>query len=508
MWKPHFTFLQELDKVIETEYNFYGILPEREGNMEEHKHSRGSWGSNFGFLMAAVGSAVGLGNLWGFPYKMGVNGGFAFLVLYIILAIVVGVTVMLGELVLGRKTGRGVVGTYNMLTKRLHFLGYCGVLCGFLIFAFYSVLGGLVLRYCIGYAMELFGASGFLAPDTGVFFTDAISNPASMVGYCAIFMFVTFLIVAGGVNGGIERFTKIAMPALAIILVGIIIFVACQPGAAEGYRFVFQPSLAPLEENFVGVLKAAAGQMFFSLSLGLGVMMTYGSFLSKKENLQRNAVFIVASDSIVALLAGMAIMPACAAFGVEYGQGPGLLFVSMQTVFANMGSVGPLIGFLFYLLVLIAAVTSSISMLEICSTFAIDRRIDAGKPPRRKLVSGLFTLAVFIVALPVALDALGGDGVLPAPYQLLGLAADQVKTWNDCWLDFYDCISEGVLMPLGAMLMSLLIGWKLKIGVVQKECEQCGNRFAAKKYFNFCFRYLVPAAMIFILGAQLYDFFF
>ena len=496
------------DKVIREYPSADRCLPEREENME-HSHARGSWGSNFGFLMAAVGSAVGLGNLWGFPYKMGVNGGFAFLLVYIVLAAVVGVTVMLGELALGRKTGRGVVGTYRALTKRFRFLGYCGVVCGLLILAFYAVLGGLVLRYCVGYAVELFGSSGFAAPVTGVFFADAISHPGSMVGYYAVFLLITYLIVAGGVNGGIEKFAKIAMPALAAILVGIILFVACQPGAGAGYSFVFMPSFAPFQEDFIGVLKAAAGQMFFSLSLGLGCMMTYGSFLNKKENLQRNAVFIVTADSIVALLAAMAIMPACAAFGVEFGGGPGLLFISMQTVFSNMGGIGPLIGLLFYILVLIAAVTSSISMLEICSTFAIDRRIDAGKTPRRRTLTGVFVLVVFVLGLPVALDALGGGGAtLPAPYELLGLTAEQSKIWSASWLDFYDCIAEGVLMPLGAMLMSVLIGWVLKPRVVQEECEQCGNRYSAARYFSVCFKVLVPVSMFLILLAQLYDFFF
>lgn len=473
----------------------------------DQNQSRGSWGSNFGFLMAAVGSAVGLGNLWGFPYKMGSNGGFAFLIVYLILAVVVGMTVMLGELALGRKTGRGVVGTYRMLTRRFTFLGYAGVVCGFLILAFYSVLGGLVLRYCVAYVIEIFGGTGLVAPETGVFFVDAIYNAKAMIIYFAIFLALTIGIVAAGVNGGIEKFTKIAMPALAAILVAIIVYVACQPGAMEGYRFVFQPNLEPFQTNPIGVIKSAAGQMFFSLSLGLGCMMTYGSFLSKKENLQKNSAFIVLSDTIVAVLAAMAIMPACAAFGVEYGAGPGLLFVSMQTVFTNMGTIGAFVGFAFYFLVFIAALTSSISMLEIGASFLVDKRLDQGRKPNRPAVSVAYGLVAFVAGLPVALDALGNGGAtISAPYELLGLAGEQIKMWNDCWLDVYDFIAEGVLMPLGAMLMSIIIGWILKPKTIEEECELCGNRFVLRKYFSVCFRFLVPIGMFCILLFQLYDF--
>ncbi|MBE6948809.1 MAG: sodium-dependent transporter [Ruminococcaceae bacterium] len=478
--------------------------------------SRGQWGSTFGFLMAAVGSAVGLGNIWGFPYKMGSNGGFAFLLVYIIMVIFVGIIVMLGELALGRKTGRGAVGAYVALSKKYKWVGMMGVASGFLILSFYSVLGGMVLRYAVGYLVSMFGADGFAGAGTG-FFGFLLYDYKGMLLCYVIFMLINIVIVMGGIKGGIEKFSSIAMPALFFMLLAVIIYVACQPGAGEGYAFMFKPDFTALKEDFLGVVRTAAGQMFFSLSLGMGCMITYGSYLAKNENLQRNAVIIPVADSIIAILAGCAVMPACAAFGVDFGAGPGLLFASMQTVFSNMGGfAGNLMGFLFYFLVLLAAITSSISLLEVCTTYAIDKRIDAGKDPARKKITVIYAAIIFVVGLPVALDALGSGGAaIPAPYELLGLSGDAIKGWNDCWLDVYDLISEGILMPLGALVMSLIIGWKLsptrkhrdRENLIVLECQEGGHTFKAYKFFDICFKYIVPFGMLIVLYGQIVSFF-
>jgi len=206
----------------------------------------------------------------------------------------------------------------------------------------------------------------------------------------------------------------------------------------------------------------------------------------------------------------MAVMPACAAFGVDYGRGPGLLFASMQTVFANMGSFGNFVGFMFYFLVFIAAVTSSISLLEVCTTYQIDKNIAKGKDPNRKKVSCIYALIIFVIGLPVALDALGSGGAaVKAPFEILGLTAGGpgYAMWNDCWLDLYDMISEGVLMPLGAMVMSILIGWVWKPKLIKDECEASGVAFKAYKYFDVCFKFIVPVVMAIVLYAQVMDFF-
>ncbi len=476
------------------------------------ENNRGQWGTNFGFLMAAIGSAVGLGNIWGFPYKMGMSGGFAFLLIYLVLVALVGVVVMLGELALGRKTGKGAVGAYVELSRKYTWVGFMGVGSGFLILSFYSVLGGMVMRYMIGYALQLLGLDGFAAQGSG-FFGYMLYDYGGVLFFYALFMVVTMLIVMGGIEKGIEKFTSIAMPALFAILLFVIVYVALQPGAGAGYAFMFKPDFSVFsnpEIGFFGVLKSAAGQMFFSLSLGMGCMITYGSYLSKSENLQKNSIIIPIADTIIAIMAGMAVMPACAAFGVDFGRGPGLLFVSMQTVFENMGSFGNFVGFLFYFLVFIAAVTSSISLLEVCTTFQIDRTIAKGKEPNRKKVSCMYAIVIFVIGLPVALDALGSGGAaLKAPFEILGIEAGGAgyAMWNDCWLDFYDMISEGVLMPLGALVMSVLIGWVWKTDIVSKECEESGVAFKGHKYFSFCFKYVVPVAMAIVLYAQIMDYF-
>lgn len=476
------------------------------------ENNRGQWKSSFGFLMAAVGSAVGLGNIWGFPYKMGKNGGFAFLIIYLTLVFTVGIIVMLGELALGRKTGKGAVGTYIELSQKYKWLGFMGVIAGFFILSFYSVLGGMVMRYAVGYLLRIFGVDGFAGQGTK-FFSYLLYNYGEMLLFYALFMIGTLIIVMGGIEKGIEKFTSVAMPALFFILLFVIIFISFQPGAAEGYAFMFKPNFAVFSDpkiGFFGVLKAAAGQMFFSLSIGMGCMITYGSYLAKDVKLQKNSMLIPLADTLIALMAGMAVMPACAAFGVDFGDGPGLLFVSMQTVFENMGSIGDIMGFLFYFLVFIAAITSSISILEVCTAFQIDMNSFKGKKSDRKKISLIYALIIFVIGLPVALDALGnGNALVKAPYEMLGytIGGAGYAGWNDRWLDLYDLISEGVLMPIGALAMSLLIGWVWKTDIIKEECEKNGHKFIGYKYYDVCFKFIVPIMMILILYIQLTGFF-
>lgn len=472
------------------------------------ENNRGSFGSNLGFILAAVGSAVGLGNIWGFPYKMGLNGGFAFLLIYLVLAIFVGLAVMIGELAIGRKTGMSPVAAYRKLSKKFTWMGYMAVIVPFLILCFYFVLGGMVMRYALSYLTAIFGWDTWGVPVTE-FFGTFICNGASVVIWTAIFIALNAFIVAAGVAGGIEKFCKIGMPALFVMLLAVIIYVAVQPGAMDGYKFMFGWNIEPLKTDFLGVLKAAAGQMFFSLSLGMGAMITYGSYLQKKESVQKNAVIIIVCDTLVAIMAGMIVMPACAAFlNGEYGGGPGLLFASMQQVFFNMGYVGNIIGFLFYGLVFIAAISSSMSLLEVITSFKVDQNIEAGKAPGRKKYAIIAAVIIFVFCLPVALDALG-TGVekgapIAYPAELFGI---EVKGWNDCWLDFYDMLSEGIMMPLGAMVMAFMIGWIWKIDMVVEECELSGHKFWGKTFFDICYKIITPIGMAFVLYAQIMTFF-
>ena len=517
------------------------------------KSNREGFGSNFGFIMATVGSAVGLGNIWGFPYKMGLNGGFAFLLIYLILAVFVGLAVMVGELAIGRKTGLSPIAAYRKLSKKFVFLGYMAVIVPFIILCFYMVLGGMCMRYAGGYLLAMFGVDTWGVTDISTYFGIFSSNGLEMVIWTLVFVCINAVIVAAGIGGGIEKFCNVGMPCLFVMLLIVIIYVAVQPGAMGGYQFMFGVNMEPLQKDFLGVLKTAAGQMFFSLSLGMGIIITYGSYLDKQEKLQKNAVIVVIMDTLVAIMAGMIVMPACYAFldGNTTG-GPGLLFKSMQMVFANMGGfIGNLMGFLFYFLVFIAAISSSMSLLEACTATRVDSNIAKGKAPNRKVVVIVLSILIAIFALPNALDGIGagtsGGATIGTPAEVLGIqwkdagditefdsnttyyteadgqytevAADAafdanetyyvsgVKGWNDCWLDFYDMLSEGVLMPVGAMIMAFAIGWIWKMDFVVEECEASGHKFWGKGFFNICYKFITPIGMLIVLYGQFLTYF-
>ena len=476
--------------------------------MEERK----GFGSNFGFLMAAVGSAVGLGNIWGFPNKMGASGGFTFLIIYLILAALCGFIVMVGELALGRKTGKGAVGAYKVLSKKFKWLGWLGIASAFFIMSFYCALGGYCIKYLVLNVGNLFNAGfGTNGLSGGEVFTNFISNQGQSVLFGLIFVVITMLIVMGGVGGGIEKVCSIGMPALFVMLIICIIRACTLENAVDGLKYMFVPGWAVANgviekaPNFFTVLSTAGGQMFFSLSLGMGAMITYGSYLNKKENLEKNAVMIVVLDTLVALMAGLCVIPARFALDPEGALGgPSLLFVTMQNVFDRMGAVGPIFGILFYLLVVFAAISSSISLLEVIVAHFVDAAREKGKGDKRKSYSLIATAIISLLCILVCLDGLGSQGIAPA--DILGIA--EPKAWAADWLDFFDCISEGIFMPLGALLMSLMIGWEIGPDVVKEEAEQEGNSFKSYGFFKFCVKFITPLCMILILWGQIQSFFF
>ena len=481
--------------------------------MEERK----GFGSNFGFLMAAIGSAVGLGNIWGFPNKMGANGGFTFLIIYLILAACCGFIVMMGELALGRKTGRGAIGAYKVLSKRFKWLGWLGVLSAFLILGFYCALGGYCLKYVTLNVGNLFHAGfGTGTLDGAGVFGALMANQGEAVIYGLIFVALTMIIVMGGVGGGIEKVCSVGMPALFVMLVICIIRSCTLEGASEGLKYMFVPGWALANgiikeaPNFFSVVSTAGGQMFFSLSLGMAAMITYGSYLDKKENLQKNAIIIVVMDTLVALMAGLCVIPGRFALDPTGTLGgPSLLFVTMQNVFDRMGAAGPIFGILFYLLVVFAAVSSSISLLEAVVAHFVDKARDEGKGDKRKLYSLIGAIGAGILCVIVCLDALGNAGISPA--DILGMRvdpSDEVPTWSADWLDFFDCIAEGILMPLGALLMSIMYGWELGPEVVHAEATCEGQKFGAYGWFKICIKYITPLAMLLVLYGQIKEFFF
>ena len=477
--------------------------------MEERK----GFGSNFGFLMAAVGSAVGLGNIWGFPNKMGANGGFTFLVIYLILAACCGIIVMVGELALGRKTGRGAVGAYRALSKKFKWLGWLGILSAFLILFFYCALGGYCIKYVVLNVGDLFGAGfGSNGLNGAEVFGAFMDNQMEAVIYGLIFVLLTMIIVMGGIGGGIEKVCSVGMPALFIILLICIVRACTLPGAVDGLKYMFVPGWA-LENgvikeapDFLTVLSTAGGQMFFSLSLGMGAMITYGSYLHKKENIEKNALLIVIMDTLVALMAGLCVIPGRFALDPTGSLGgPSLLFVTMQNVFHKM-PLGALFGILFYLLVVFAAISSSISLLEVIVAHFCDKARDAGKGDKRKTYSLIAAVFVGLGCILICMDSLGGAGI--SPFNILGMDPENLPMWSDCWLDFFDCISEGILMPLGALLMCLCIGWELGPKMVDDECCLEGQSFKMKGFFNICVKFITPLCMLLVLYGQIREFFF
>ena len=487
--------------------------------MEERK----GFGTNFGFLMAAVGSAVGLGNIWGFPNKMGASGGFTFLVIYLILAVLCGFIVMVGELALGRKTHHGAVGAYKALSKKFKWMGWLGILSAFFILFFYCALGGYCIKYTVLNIGDLFHA-GFganaLAETAATngnslgaeVFGAFMSSPTEAIVYGLIFVAITMIIVIGGIGGGIEKVCSVGMPALFVALVICIIRACTLEGAVDGLKYMFVPGWAVANgviekaPDFLTVLATAGGQMFFSLSLGMGAMITYGSYLQKKENIQKNALLIVVMDTLVALMAGLCVMPGRFALDPNGTLGgPKLLFITMQNVFDRMGGFGPIFGILFYLLVVFAAISSSISLLEVIVAHFVDKARDAGKGDKRKPYTLIAAACVGLGCILVCADALGTTGF--APGNLLGMTGD-LPTWAADWLDFWDMLSEGIMMPLGALLMSLMIGWELGPDMVKNECEASGHAMSGFGFFKICAKFITPLCMVLILYGQIKEFFF
>ena len=487
--------------------------------MEERK----GFGTNFGFLMAAVGSAVGLGNIWGFPKKMGASGGFTFIIIYLILAVLCGFIVMVGELAIGRKTGKGAVEAYHVLSKKFKWMGWMGILSAFFILFFYCALGGYCIKYVVLNVGDLFGA-GFgsnalaaVADANGTsvgaeVFGAFLGNPTEAIIYGLIFVAITMIIVIGGIGGGIEKVCSVGMPALFVMLLICIVRACTLDGAVNGLKYMFVPGWAVANgvidkaPDFLTVLATAGGQMFFSLSLGMGAMITYGSYLQKKENLQKNAILIIVMDTLVALMAGLCVIPGRFALDPDGTLGgPKLLFITMQNVFSRMGGLGPIFGILFYLLVVFAAVSSSISLLEVIVAHFVDKARDAGKGDKRKTYTLIAAACVGLGCILVCADALGSTGF--APGNLLGMTGE-LPTWAADWLDFWDMLSEGIMMPLGALLMSLMIGWEIGPEVVKDECEQSGHAMSGYGFFKVCVKFITPLCMILILYGQIKEFFF
>jgi len=441
-----------------------------------NEKERDQWGSKTGFILAAAGSAVGLGNLWKFPYTAGSNGGGAFVVVYIVMLFLVGFTLMMSELVLGRHTQLSAVGAYRKVKEKWAWVGFIGVIASFLILTFYSVIGGWVLKYIVTAFSGGFNTTD-LSTLEGIF-TSFIGNPVQPLIYHGVFMAITLAIVMGGVSGGIEKFSKILMPGLFIMMVIIMIRSVTLPGAMEGVEFLLKPDFSKINGS---VILAAAGQVFFSLSLGMGVIIAYGSYLGKNENLVESAFFIPLIDTIIALLAGLTILPAVFALGFDPGGGPGLLFITLPGVFAKM-PLGSFFAILFFILVLFAAVTSSISLLE----SAVSVCIDQFKWNRKAATIGL-ALVAFLIGIPSSLanGPVMGDMVF-------------IKGLN--FFDSMSYLAESILLPLAGLLLAIFIGWVWGVDKAIVEATNNGKvKFGLAPVWGFLIKWVVPVAIFVIL---------
>ncbi|ABW20131.1 sodium-dependent transporter [Alkaliphilus oremlandii] len=440
------------------------------------KKERDQWGSKLGFIFAAAGSAVGLGNLWKFPYLAGQNGGGVFVVIYLGLVLLIGFTLMMAELVLGRNTQLSPVGAFRKIKQKWAWVGGIGVLASFLIVTYYSVIGGWIIKYIVS---ALTGA--FNTTDLGTLesvFVNFIGAPVEPLIYHGIFMLITLGIVMGGISGGIEKASKILMPGLFIMMVVLMVRSITLPGAMAGVEYLLKPDFSKLN---MGVVVSALGQVFFSLSLGMGVMVTYGSYLPKDENLVESSLIIPALDTIIALLAGLTILPAVFALGFDPSGGPGLLFITLPGVFAKM-PFGSFFAVLFFVLVLFAAVTSSISLLEA----AVSLTVDQFKWERKKATIGLGILA-FLIGVP---SSLANGPVLGNMTFIAGTN----------FFDSMGIITDNLLLPLAALTLSIFVGWVWGTDKAVAEATNGGKvKFALAKTWSIAIKYVAPIAIGYIL---------
>ncbi len=438
---------------------------------------RENWGSKIGFIMAAAGSAVGLGNIWKFPYTAGENGGGAFVLVYLVFVALIGFSVMLTEFAVGRRKNLAAVGAFKSVDRRWTFAGVLGVLSGFLIMGFYPVVGGWALAYIFKVLGGLLNNPGAIGDVFGAFITGTTEPLMWMV----LYLILNIVIVVKGVASGIEKAGKILMPLLFAILIVIAIKGLTLPGAMAGMEFLFRPDFSKLNGT---VVLAALGQAFFSLSLGMGCMITYGSYLNKQENLIQNAAIVTSMDTAVALLAGIAMFPAMFAFGMEPAAGPGLVFVVVPSIFAEMGSVGTLFAALFFIALTVAALTSSVSLLEVVVAFLIDEK----KFSRPKAVFSSSTVMAILCVL--ASLSLGGLGP-----KLFGIGA----------FDVFDLITDKVFLAIGGMLLCIFAGWRLNKEDLYNEITNNGAiKFGVFEGWYTLVKYIIPItiALVAISGIQ------
>ena len=456
------------------------------------KEKRNSFSGSLGFVLAAAGSAIGLGNIWRFPYLAAKDGGGIFLAIYVVLALTFGFTLLTTEVAIGRKTKQSPLTAYGKLQKKWGFLGIIACVIPMIILPYYCAIGGWVFKYFLAFLTQ----SGAAAAATDGFFTGFITSKAEPVVMMGIFMTVTSLVIFLGVNKGIESFSKILMPILILLVIGIAVFSVrisytdaegITRTGWEGFKIYVIPNFEGMTiKSFFTVLLDAMGQLFYSLSVAMGIMITYGSYVKDENNLVKSINQIEIFDTMVAFLAGVMIIPAVFVFMGREGMaasGPGLMFISLPKVFAEMGTMGRFIGCLFFAMVLFAAITSSISIMEA----VVSSLMDKFQWSRTRAVA-----VEFIIALLGGLAVCFGYNFWYFDLTLPNGTVGQI-------LDVMDYVSNYVLMPVVAIGTCILIGWILKPETVTNEVMKNGEKFGRKKLYIVMLKYITPVLLVILL---------
>ena len=434
-------------------------------------------------VMAMAGSAIGLGNIWRFPYMVGKNGGAAFIIVYLLSAFLLSLPILLSESIIGRRTHAGTFGAMEKLAPgtRWKWLGFLTVISPLIILSFYSVVGGWSIEYLIKAAGSGFGE------DVSSIFGEFIAGPWAPLICHTVFLLMTVFVVSAGVKGGIERFNRISLPLLFVLIVVIMVYSLTLPGSSEGVRYLLKPDFSKITPS---VVASAMGQSFFSLSLGVGTILTYSSYMKKEENLFSSGLGTAVFDLLFALLAGFAIMPAVFAAGIEPGAGPGLIFETLPYIFAHMEAFAPwfsrTVSILFFLTIVIAALTSSISMCEVGVAYLVEER----RMTRRKASALVF----------------GGTWLLGALCSLSFGPLSGVKILGRTIFDFCDFLTSDYLMTFGSLLFVLFVGWKMKALAVRDEFTNGGTLRGNGRIFPivwFLIRYIAPLVILTIFVTNL-----
>lgn len=447
--------------------------------IQKQLKSHGAWIGKWTFILAATGSAVGLGNIWGFPYKAGTNGGGAFVLIYLGCILIIGLPIMISEIIIGRKAGNSPINAMKKIAIESNrssiwqLVGWSGIFAGILILSFYSVIAGI----CLNYIFIAFTSNGLISSSDQ--FSSVISSPINLIAWHTIFIILTALIVSAGVKDGIGRMVKILMPMLGFLMIFMVLYSMINGNFSQAMSFLFAPDFSNVTSD---TLLQAMGQAFFSLSLGMGSIMAYGAYMPKNQNVMNSSFTVASLDTLIAILAGLAIFPIIFAFNLEPNSGPGLVFVSMLSAFNQM-QFGQLIGPLFFILLSVAALSSSISLLEPGVAYLSEEGILS-----RKSSAIIISIFIWILGLGSAFSF-----NIWSDFNLIG---------NKNFLDSMDFLANQILLPLGGMLIAIFVGWYMDKSLIKSEVGVTNGLLY--RMWRFFVKFVAPLCVGYIFYRQFF----